>query len=95
MVLNKNKVYKNLKKKGFVDSESRSKDHKYLDYIHEGKLIAWTKVSHGGSKDVNDHLIKSMSKQCLLSKEQFADLVNCPLSKEEYLQILIDNGDTE
>jgi hypothetical protein len=95
MVLNKNKTYKNLKKKGFVDSVNRSEDHKYLEYFVGGKLILYTKISHGSGKDLEDYLIKQMSNQCKLTKQQFADLVNCPLSSDAYLQILKENGELE
>lgn len=93
-VLDGKKTYKNLKKKGFSDAENRSPDHKCLDYYYDGKLIAFTKISHG-AKDLGDSLIKAMAKQCLINKQQFMDLANCPLSKEEYLEILKENGDLE
>jgi hypothetical protein len=92
MTLNKNKAYKNLKKKGFIDSDKTNCDHKYLEYFTDGKLILWTKLSHGSNKDLDDYLIKQMSYQCKLSKQQFADLVNCPLSNEDYKKILGEQG---
>jgi hypothetical protein len=33
-----------------------------------------------------------MKKQCFLSKEDFLDLANCPLSQEQYVQKLADSG---
>jgi hypothetical protein len=87
MVLDKNKAYKNLKKKGFVDSTAHA-DHKYLEYYVNGKLILYTKISHGSVKDLDDYLIKQMSSQCKLTKNLFAALVNCPMSQDEYLDIL-------
>lgn len=91
MILDSKKAYKNLKKKGFVDSHSRSCDHKYLDLFIDNKYVGYTKISHGNG-DLNDFLIKQMSDQCKLSKQQFADLVNCPLSKEAYIEILREKG---
>lgn len=87
MVLNREKTYKNLKNKGFFDSESHSKDHKWLEYRIDGKTMLFTKLSHSG-KDIGEHLIMQMSKQCKLSKKDFADLANCPLSAEKYRQII-------
>jgi hypothetical protein len=78
MVLDKHKAYQSLRKKGFVDSDKRSDDHKYLEYYLRGKLVLYTKVSHSSNKDLDDYLIK-----------QFADLVSCPMSKDEYLNILM------
>lgn len=95
MVLEKNKAYKNLKKKGFEDSLDHSNDHKYLEFFFEGKMILYTKLSHGSKKDLDDYLIKQMSSQCKLTKQQFADLVNCPLSKEAFIEILRDKGELE
>lgn len=92
MVLDKNKAYKNLKRKGFVDSANRSVDHKYLELFHNGKLILYTKVSHGSKGDLDDYLIKQMSSQCRLNKNDFADLVNCPLSAKQYLEKLEEQG---
>jgi len=39
----------------------------------------------------DSHLVGMMARQVKLKKEQFLDLVNCPLSREEYLQFLYDN----
>jgi len=86
------KTYKNLKKKGFVDSANRSVDHKYLELYHDGKLILHTKVSHGSKKDLGDFLIKQMSVQCKLDKNELIDLANCPLSQKGYFKILKDKG---
>ena len=85
------KTYKNLKKKGFVDSTTKSDDHKYLEFAYNGKYVLHTKLSHN-KKDIDDHLIRQMSTQCKLSKSEFLDLVNCPLSKEGFIEILESKG---
>jgi hypothetical protein len=95
MVLDKNKTYKNLKKKGFVDSINHSADHKYLEYFVDGRLILYTKISHGSVKDLEDYHIRQMSSQCKLTKQQFVDFANCPLSSEDYLKILTEKGELE
>lgn len=83
--LDKKTTYKNLKKKGFVDAVG---DHKYLELIHKGKTILFTKISHGSSKEIDDYLIKQMGTQCKLDKQNFINLAKCPLSKAEYLKML-------
>ncbi len=88
MVLDAKKALKNLKKKGFAEYDG---DHKFLEYYHKGKLILHTKISHG-EKELNDFLIAQMSKQCKISKLDFVDLVNCPLSEEAYALKLIEAG---
>lgn len=87
-VLDPNKTYKNLKKKGFIDSTNKSNDHKYIELWHEGKYILYTKISHGSKGEIGNYLIKQMSSQCKLDKKDFMDLANCPLSKDEYIKIL-------
>lgn len=50
-----------------------------------------TKTSHGrGGKDIGGPLIKSMAEQCKLDMQKFKDLVECPLSREEYEDILVN-----
>lgn len=88
MALNKKSIYKNLKKKGFIDSTTKSVDHLYLELFHEGKFVLYTKISHGSSKDIGKSLISQMARQCNLNTHDFKDLANCPLSKEDYFKIL-------
>lgn len=90
-VLDSKKTYKNLKKKGFIDSTRKSIDHKRLEFFHDNKLVLSTKLSHN-SKDLGDYLVKQMSVQCHLDKNDFIDLANCPLSKEDFIQILDQQG---
>lgn len=92
MVLDKNKALKNLKNKGFVISSNKSVDHHYLEFYFNEILILYTKISHGSKKDIDDYLIKKMSEQCKLSKSDFAELVNCTLSHQGYIDILKEKG---
>ena len=85
------KTYQNLKKKGFSDSTNKSKDHKYIELKYKGKHILHTKISHG-NKEIGNSLIRAMSFQCKLNKSEFLDLAKCPMSKEEYIDILDKNG---
>lgn len=90
-VLDHNKTYQNLKKKGFIDSPTKSVDHKHVEFFHNEKYILSTKLSHD-KKDIENYLIKQMSFQCHLDKIDFIDLAKCPLSKEDYLDILRKKG---
>ncbi len=87
-MFNSDKVKKSLLKKGF---DKVNKDHQFFIFKHGGKEILHTKVSHG-KKGLTRLLIGQMSRQCKLSKDEFTDLVNCPLSKEQYLEILRKKG---
>lgn len=92
MVISKSATYNNLKKKGFTDSTSHSKDHKYLELVVDGKVVLYTKMSHGSGKELDAWHIHKMAEQCKFIKEEFADLAKCPMTAEQYFQLLKDNG---
>ena len=87
--LSAKETLRNLKKKGFVEVPG---DHHFLEFFHEGRLVLHTKISHGSHKDLDNYLIKQMSVQCKLDKQQFLDLARCPMSKESYLRLLERKG---
>lgn len=89
--LDPKKTYSNLKKKGFIDSINKSVDHKRVDFFHNDKYVLSTKISHGNN-DIDNYLIKQMSVQCHLDKREFIDLAKCPLTKEEFIKILDNQG---
>lgn len=93
--LNKKKTHKNLKSKGFTNSENRSDDHIYLDYYYNDKFIHYTKISRGSAKDISAGLVNAMARQCHLSKKEFVDLARCPMSKAKYVEVLKENGDID
>ncbi len=75
-----------------MDSNTKSKDHLYLDFFHNGRFAFYRKVSHGSKRDISEPLIHQMADQCKLSKRMFIDLAKCPLSKQKYLEHLKKNG---
>lgn len=88
MPRNKSKVESALKSKGFEQAEG---DHHFFVYVTlEGKkTTARTKTSHTPKmKDIPDSLLGAMARQCYLAKQQFLDLVDCPLGRKEYEKIL-------
>lgn len=88
MTLGSKEVESALKRKGFVP---RSGDHRYIFYMKlDGKITeVHTKTSHSGG-DLNDWLIKQMSKQIKLDKAKFKQFVDCKLKQTQYEKILID-----
>jgi predicted RNA binding protein YcfA (HicA-like mRNA interferase family) len=77
-----------LKSKGFKEVPKR--DHKYFFLYHNGKKTPIrTKISHGES-EIRDKNCSSMARQIKLTGSQFNDFVDCPLSLEGYLKILVD-----
>lgn len=86
----KRKVVNSLKRKGFVEECG---DHRYFLFANdEGKFNIRTMVSHGSQKTISTKNISFMSKQCHLKTDEFIDLVDCHMNKEEYLAILKDRG---
>lgn len=78
-------VHQGLLSKGFVLNNN---DHRYFVFHIDGKKTSIrTRLSHG-EKDIGNPLILAMARQTHLSKEEFIDLVECPLSEEEYIHIL-------
>lgn len=86
--LDSNKTYRALCRKGFMEAENKSKDHKRVEFWHNGKLTrSRTKFSHNG-QELDDYLIREMSKQIYLTKKQFVSFAECTLSEAQYVEIL-------
>ncbi len=82
-----------LQAKGFMPSEG---DHHFFVYIATNgkKTRARTKTSHTAKmKDVPDNLLSEMAKQCKLTKAQFLELVDCPMNRQRYEQVLTERGE--
>ncbi|MFA5863286.1 MAG: type II toxin-antitoxin system HicA family toxin [Phycisphaerae bacterium] len=79
------KISKALLHKGF--QERNSKDIFYHLYVEGKKTTIFTKISHG-EKEIHDGLMGAMSRELKLKKSQFLDLINCPLSLDDYLTLL-------
>lgn len=74
--------------KGFTEVEKGSKDHKRIEFWHDGKLTrSRTKFSHN-NQDLNDSLVAMMSKQVGLTKKQFFEFAECTLKQAAYVEIL-------
>lgn len=83
-------VTNNLLRKGF---RQRQGGDKYFHlYVGDKKTQVFTLVSHG-EKEIHDGLLGQMAKQTRLSKRLFLDLVDCPMSAEQYVEYLRERGD--
>jgi len=79
--------------KGFVDNDNG--DHTYYYFYHEGKkTVAGTKISRGRAyKDYDDSLFKRMRTHLQLDNiKQVRALLECPMSKEDYVAALKKRG---
>ncbi len=92
MQLDRRLIVSNLPKKGFVQDNN---DHRYFYYYYEGKYTgAYTYTSYGTKyKTYGPGLIDAMKKQLRLdTSKQVRDLVECPMSAEDYNALLIQKG---
>lgn len=90
--LKKRKVERSLQKKGFLQKDG---DHNFFVYYTETGLqtAVQTKTSFTPKqKDISAGLQNLMARQCHLSNADFSDLINCPLSRQDYERKLKDNG---
>ena len=92
MPKDKRKVEEALLKKGFKGKEGDH--HFFIYYTLQGKKSSIrTKTSHTPKmKELSDALITQMAKQCCLNKQEFLNLVDCPLSREQYEKLLIEKN---
>ena len=92
MVLKRRMVQSALQRKGFVKQDN---GHKHFIYhtLDGMKTSVRTMISHGGrSADIGDDLLHLMAQQCHLKKSEFNDLIECPLSREDYEMKLYAKG---
>lgn len=78
-----------LERKGFERRES--KDAYFHLWVDGKKTPIFTKMSQG-EREIHDGLLGAMARQVRLRKAQFDDLIECPLSKEDYVGILREEG---
>ena len=93
MALKKSAIISGLKRKGF--RERKGKQHHIFLYLYvNGKMTnIRTKISHSNTKKgIQKAIIKKMAFQVGLSIKQFKELIECPLSYENYIKILKENG---
>lgn len=94
MARDKRSIEAGLMAKGF--SKDSGRDHNYFYYhrlVDGTKTGVLTKTSHGRKGTVlSDGLIAQMSRQCCLSRKQFLELLDCPLSRADYERILEQAG---
>ena len=76
--------------KGFQEERSH---HIVLRLVVRGKTTGiLTKISHGVS-DYGDSLLGKMARQIHLSRRELDTFIQCPMSHEDYVGILTEQGD--
>lgn len=96
--LERSDVERGLQKKGFR-LEREKTGHRHYRLWHNGqKTPVLTMVSHGTQhKTIDKSTVGHMARQVRLSGSEFENLVNCPLTEDEYIKKLraagLDLGD--
>jgi hypothetical protein len=94
MQVDRDDIEASLLKKGFV-RDDRKKDHRYFYHELEGRRTGpYAYTSHGSRYKVyGDSLLNTLRFQLRLqTARQVVDLVKCPMSREEYEQLLRNRG---
>ena len=90
--MDQRKIESSLLKKGFVRKQG---DHRYYHHKFEGKFTGVnTKFSLGSKhKRIDNSLLAKIKRQLKLDTlDELRDLVDCPMSKEQYLEKLMEKG---
>jgi hypothetical protein len=82
------KVHEYAKIENKLNLKSRNAGDRLSWFVHDGVAVVRTKRSHG-NKDLPHHLIRQQLK---LNESQFADLIGCSLTKDDYVAILTAKG---
>jgi len=82
------KIAASLLKKGFVQKETHHSY--YLLFVNGKKTSIRTRLSHGSS-EYGPNLLSQVKKQLgLKTMEELDDFINCPMSGEAYVELLLD-----
>lgn len=86
------RIISSLTKKGFYAKKGRSKHIKYTLYVNGKKTSVFTWISHG-LDEYDDQLLNAMKKELRLeSSHEFDDLIDCPMSEEMLISLLVKKG---
>jgi hypothetical protein len=69
--------------------ETRNSRDLHAWFVHNGVIVVRTRRSHGKGKFVPADKIRCQLK---VNEPQFAGLISCSVSKQDYIKILTDKG---
>ena len=93
MPRNKKSVESALLAKGF--QQDNNDHHFFVYFTTDGrKTRARTKTSHTAKmKDIPENLLSQMAKQCKVTRAEFLNLVDCPMDRRRYEEVLTERGE--
>lgn len=86
-------ILTSLTAKGF-ELEQGSRDHDFLFFAHHGKRQpVYTKLSRGKQyRTIGDPLLSKIARQLHLNRKELDLLVDCPMTREQFLGRLEKQG---
>ncbi len=86
-------VHSALVSKGF-DLKQKGRDHDFYFLRHDGLTRAvFTKISRGFKyKEIGDGLLSRMGRQLHLTRAEFEDLIDCPMTQGKYVALMAERG---
>ncbi|MCE7987234.1 MAG: hypothetical protein DYG89_39185 [Caldilinea sp. CFX5] len=76
---------------GKLQLDVESSHHKTATFYYSGRAILRTRVSHGRG-DIPPIIVAKLRSQLKVTEEQMRRLVDCSMSYEEYVSLLITKG---
>lgn len=94
--LSAKQIYRSVPKKLHLEN-LRSNREQYGDYHLDGKFQFMVKIPniHGGSGAVTPGLLKMCRESVRLSTKDYANLVRCPMTGEDYDQLIRERITTQ
>lgn len=89
-VISKAKLRRLLLALGF--EEERGKHHVFFYFRHEGRIVCYTKISHGSGKDIGQPLLSEVRRQLHMPLDAWERFLEGVLTRDEYLSILRQQG---
>lgn len=75
---------------GFEKESGKRNKHRFYALYHEGKKAGVNVHFSKNKQDINDYLISRLADEMQITRQQFIQLMQGDLSKEDYLKILKD-----
>ena len=90
-------IVSGLKAKGFAEERQRKHIHFVYEDLEGRTTTARTMISHDTSgSDIEDGLLAKMAKQVGLKRKDFDNLIDCPMTREQFdaaIQELENDGE--
>ena len=84
-------VKSSLESKGFIRRKGRTHHDFYHLYFKGKKTTIFTKCSRS-HHSINIQNLKKMARQLRLNDQDFDDLIDCPMTRENYLEKMLNGG---